>query len=483
MKNLMYALLAIALLSCSEQKREFEKKETPSKKHKKAVVSTLTPFYSLKGQTKKMSVQDFMKRDDIPGVRIVFVEKGEIAWSASYGFADLENKIKVDEMTVFTGASLSKPITTIAALSLVEKGLLNLDENVNNKLVGWKIPENDFTKKADVTLRNLIGHTSGIGRQFWSDYFPEDDIPTVEQMLAGEKPSTDLAIEFVYTPGEGFKYSNPGYMVIEELITDVTDKKFEDVVAELVFKPSGMNASSFAQPIPPDLMETKAVGYSSNLRPYPYKVFPFLAAGGIWTTPDDLGKFVITLLDDQKNDSNNMLSKEMADQVFNRGTRNDKLGLTLWNWKDDIVFRHTGHNYGFTSFIFGSVNKEQAIIVMSNGENTQDLFDHLQRSVAEEYQWDYFRPDVYEPFDLGGVDKNVFEGQFDWENNFVSVTNEHSTLFIQINNERHELIPISANEFLVPDRSLVLIYPENGEAKTLKIMKANGDNSEAVRVN
>ena len=374
MKNYIFALTAITCISCQENPDTLTEIET----HREAVTSNLTPFYSLKGQTKKMSVQDFIERDNIPGVRIVFVEKGEIVWSANYGFADLGNKIKVDEKTVFTGASLSKPITTITALSLVEKGLLNLDENVNNKLVGWKIPENYFTEKADVTLRNLIGHTSGLGRQFLSDYFQDEPAPTVEQMLKGEAPSVDPAIEFIYIPGEGYKYSNPGYMVIEELITDVTDEKFEDVVAELVFEPSGMTTSSFEQPIPADLMEFKAVGYSSNLQPYPYKVFPFLAAGGIWTTPDDLGRFVITLLDDQKNDSNNMLSKEMADQVFNRGTRNEKLGFTLWNRKDDIVFRHTGHNYGFTSFIFGSVNNEQAIVVMTNGENTQDLFSHLE---------------------------------------------------------------------------------------------------------
>lgn len=479
MKNYLFALTAITCISC------LEKPDTPTdiETHQEAVTNNLTPFYSLKGQTKKISVQDFIERDEIPGVRIVFVEKGEIAWSASYGFADLEKKIKVDEKTVFTGASLSKPITTITALSLVEKGLLDLDENVNNKLVGWKIPENDFTKKAGVTLRNLIGHTSGLGRQFLSDYFPDEPAPTVEQILKGVAPSIDPPIEFVYTPGDGYKYSNPGYMVIEELITDVTDKKFEDVVAELVFKPSGMKTSSFEQPIPADLMETKAIGYSSNLQPYPYKVFPFLAAGGIWTTPDDLGRFVFTLLDDQKNNSNKMLSKEMADQVFNRGTRNEKLGFTLWNSKDDIVFRHTGHNYGFTSFIFGSVNNEQAIIVMANGENTGDLFAHLQRSVAEEYKWEYFRPGVYEPFDLGDADKNVFEGQFDWESSFVKITNEYNDLFIQIDNERHKLIPVEKNQFLVPDRSILITFPVDKESIILKIRNETGDYSEAQRIN
>ncbi|MDH6254372.1 hypothetical protein M2347_004099 [Chryseobacterium sp. H1D6B] len=81
----------------------------------------------------------------------------------------------------------------------------------------------------------------------------------------------------------------------------------------------------------------------------------------------------ISLMEDYKTDSHVILSKEMSKNVFNKGEDKDKLVFSLWTYKNDIVFRYIGYSLGFTSFIFGSVDKDQAFIVMSSGENTQKI--------------------------------------------------------------------------------------------------------------
>ncbi|WP_298764075.1 serine hydrolase [uncultured Polaribacter sp.] len=482
MKKVFFILLVLSnLFSCQQPKENNSesKIEDPIILHREHIVNNLTPFYYLKNKIQPKRVEDVMQEYKVPGLRIVFVDKGKISWSKNYGYANLKDSIKIDDKTVFTGASLGKPITSVAALNLAEKGILNLDEDVNNKLKGWKVPTNEFTKKEKVTLRRLIGHTSGFNRYYGSNYMPYEKLPTIEQTLRGEKPSKHPAVKLISVPGSTYRYSNPGYLILEKLMEDVTNKKFEDIIDELVFKPSGMKNSSFIQPIPKRLLATKATGYSENLQPQPYNIITFKAAGGIWTTPDDLAKFTHTLLTDHHKGSHKLVSQKITKEIFNKGGNLKKLGFTLLNWKrdvEDIAFRHTGQNYGFTSVIFGSVEKEQAIIMMANGVNTQQLFDYIIRATAKEYNWDYFKPSAYEIYDNKGKDFNEYAGQYDWKNHFVIITNEHKKLFIQIDNQRHQLIPVDENTFLAPDISLLIILPKK-VGGSLVFLDENGDYS------
>jgi hypothetical protein len=174
----------------------------------------------------------------------------------------------------------------------------------------------------------------------------------------------------------------------------------------------------------------------------------------------------------------------MTTKVFNRGSRLEKLGFTLFNWDDDISFRHTGQNFGFTSFMFGSVNKDQSLIIMANGVNTHELFNLILNAVAVEYNWDYFKSNEYQPVDVSDKNLDVFTGNFDWNNEQIIITNEFDSLFLQINNERFELIPVGVNTFLAPESSLLVTFPENleDEIKIIRIWDGNNDNHELTKM-
>ncbi|MGB5317371.1 MAG: serine hydrolase domain-containing protein [Robiginitalea sp.] len=462
-KRILCSLIATSIISCNETVKEINDSAYYSSKadsiHAQHIENNLIPMYSVAGRVRKMSIPEMMEQDRIPGLSIAFVDNGQIAWTKHYGYASLEDSIPIASQTVFTGASLSKPVTAIAALHLVEKGLLNLDEDVNLKLKEWKVPETPLTDNEKVTLRRLIGHNAGIKNDLWSSYLPGEKVPTLNQMLAGEEPSVDPPTSVIHEPGSRVEYSNPGYSIIQKLLMDVSDDPFEPLMQSIIFDPSGMENSTFKQPIPDELMERRAVGYTEELTPYPYRLFPYLAAGGIWTTPSDLAKFMITLLNDYHKGSNTLISKEMAETVFRKNI--GRYVFTLWNWGDDIVFQHYGSNQGFNCFMYGSVDKNQGIVVMTNSDNSFGLFDYIQRAVNDEYQWEYVRPEILNPVttDLSWV--TPFLGSYNWRNDEVLLTQEDNALVFQRDAEKYVLTQTGERVFVLAEIPLKISIPES----------------------
>ena len=301
-------LITLIIFSACKQKKRSEIAPTDVNNDSIAQIEriekNLVPVHYLNGIDHKKSIPQLMEEDNIAGVSIAFFENGKISWQKTYGYSNLSDSIKVTPNTVFNGASLSKPVAALAGLNLVEQGFLTLNEDVNKYLEGWKVPENEFTEQEKVTLKRLISHTAGFERYVQSSYFPNEKLPTIDQMLSGEKPSVDPPVSVVYVPGQKQIYSNPGYSVIEKLIEDVTDKEFNDVMTELIFEPCDMTNSSFEQPVPKHLFHQMATGYTNDLEPYPYKLFPYKAAGGIWTTSTDLANFLVTVLEDHHASTN-----------------------------------------------------------------------------------------------------------------------------------------------------------------------------------
>ncbi len=116
-----------------------------------------------------------------PGVSIVFINNGRIEWARGYGVREAGKPEPVTTETLFQAGSISKPVTAVAALRLVQAGKLDLDEDVNRKLVSWKIPENDFTREKKVTLRELLSHSAGVNVSSFAGYLSGEQVPTLVQ--------------------------------------------------------------------------------------------------------------------------------------------------------------------------------------------------------------------------------------------------------------------------------------------------------------
>ena len=118
------------------------------------------------------SVAERMKNYGVLGLSVAVFDNGKIIWAKGYGLRSAALNQPVDAATAFQAASISKPVTTVASMRLVNKGLLKLDENINTYLRRWKVPDNEFTTDTKVTLRRIISHTAGLSVHGFMDIIP-----------------------------------------------------------------------------------------------------------------------------------------------------------------------------------------------------------------------------------------------------------------------------------------------------------------------
>jgi CubicO group peptidase (beta-lactamase class C family) len=111
---------------------------------------------------KRATLSERMSHYKIPGVSIALINENKIEWAKSYGVINVESRVPVTKESFFEAASTTKMLVAATALHFVEKGLLDLDADVNNYLKSWKIPESDLTKEKKITLRLLLTHQSGL---------------------------------------------------------------------------------------------------------------------------------------------------------------------------------------------------------------------------------------------------------------------------------------------------------------------------------
>jgi CubicO group peptidase (beta-lactamase class C family) len=182
----------------------------------------------------RASIAERMQHYGVPGVSIAVINDYQIEWAKGYGVLEVGGDELVAPDTLFHAGSCAKPVSAAAALTLVEKGLLDLDENVNDKMVSWQVPENEFTVEEKVTLRRLLSHSAGLQDGFTDrssndpepDYFAlsgEAPRVTIQQLLnAAPGVDVDGPTRVTRIPGTGYRYANSDYAILELLVNDVT---------------------------------------------------------------------------------------------------------------------------------------------------------------------------------------------------------------------------------------------------------------------
>ena len=149
-------------------------------------------------------------------------------------------------------------MTAVAALRLVDRGVLDLDRDVNDYLTGWRVPENDFTRDHPVTLRQLLSMTAGVGVPGYPGYEPGQKLPTLQQILDGAPPANSPPVRVEAIPGSRYAYSGGGFEIVQALIEATTKVKFQDALQDLLLRPAGMANSYFLQPLPGELVRRAA---------------------------------------------------------------------------------------------------------------------------------------------------------------------------------------------------------------------------------
>ena len=348
------------------------------------------------------NIDDRMRAYGVPGISIAIVDNGKIAWAKGYGVADSSSRRPVTTQTLFQAASISKPLSAMGALLLVQKGLVNLDDDVNAALKSWTIPANDLTRASPVTLRMLLNHTSGAVHSGLSSYPPYtagDDLPTLLQILKGELPARRGPIEIVSLPGRSFSYSGAGYEILQQVIVDVSGKPFEEFMQSEVLRPLGMTSSTFAQPLPESLLPIVATGHYAGGRAMPgrFRMSPELTAAGLWSTPTDIAKYLVNVQQSYAGAVEEPLKMGLTHQMLSPGLRNRGLGPAISGAGDFIRFGHDGFNEGFESSFVAYVNGGRGAVVMANSGFAFMLLKEILDSVRRVYEWPAYTATTQQP--------------------------------------------------------------------------------------
>jgi CubicO group peptidase (beta-lactamase class C family) len=430
----------------------------------------LMPF-SVKGEPKLMlKLAERMQFYKVPGVSVAVINNGKIEWAKGYGVQETGIKKGVTTETLFQAASISKPITAMAMLRLVQENKLNLDEDVNKKLVSWKVPDNDFTKEQKVTLRELLSHSASLTVSGFRGYAADEEIPTILQILDGLKPANSIPIRVDGTPNKDFRYAGGGYVVVQKLAEDVTKKPFPDFLQSEILKKLKMNHSTFQQ----QFRASAAIGHSSDGAKIKgnWHTYPELAAAGLWTTPTDLARFAIEIQKSKSGKSNKILSVEMVNEMLTPQIGGWGLGLDLRGKNQSARFGHGGGNEGYRSLMFAYSDSGQGAVVMTNSDNGYALAEEIMRSIANEYGWFEYLP---KEKIIVSVDRKILDsyaGQYKIAPNyFLNITNENGNLMSQMTGQpKSELFAESETNYFLKASETEIKFVKNTQGNVTELV-------------
>ncbi len=344
--------------------------------------------------TNRMSVLN------VPGVSIALIRNSGVVWSRGYGTTEAGSGMPVTCDTLFRIQSMTKTLTAVATLRLVEAGNLDLDTDVNEYLTSWAVPDSEFTVEQKVTLRRLLNHTSGLPE---TKHFRRDASvppPSLQQVLDGEPPAYNEAARVRAVPGTSHQYANLGYILIQQILEDVTSKPYASLLNDLVLEPLGMKNTTLA----PDLgSEHVAFGHSELGVPGAHRSCTLAQAHGeLFSTAGDLARLAVELLRGARGLPGILLESETVRMMLRPDPELDPatifgiadgqgLGLFLMGRGDDATFLCLGGGEGFLSAIVAKPHSDTAFVLLCNGANGWPLAIEVLNAIATEYgiEWGF----------------------------------------------------------------------------------------------
>jgi CubicO group peptidase (beta-lactamase class C family) len=431
------------------------------------------------------TLKDRMAAYHVPGVSIAVIHHGAIEWAQGFGVAQVGGS-PVTAEAMFQAGSISKPVAAMAALHLVEQGKLSLDSDVNQALTSWKIPASSAAPGAVVTLRELLSHTAGLTVHGFPGYAAGAPIPTLVQILDGEKPANTDPVRLEAAPRSRWKYSGGGYTVMQQLLLDVSHQPFPKLLHDTVLAPIAMTRSTYEQPLPVELRFGAATPYKAGGAPVQggFHIYPEMAAAGLWTTPTDLARYAIEIQRSLRGDANRVLSAEMTKLMLVAGQGNYGLGLAIGGSPKNPFFSHGGVDEGFEAVLVAYQQSGDGAVIMTNAQGGLLLANEILRSIASVYGWTDFHPIVRTSVKVDPTILSTYTGVYEltptWS---ITITLENGQLMAQATNQgKFLLFPESQSKFTtkVVDAQLEFFTTDAGQISHL-ILHWNGHDTRGER--
>jgi CubicO group peptidase (beta-lactamase class C family) len=308
-----------------------------------------------------------LDKDSINGsISAAIVSGNRIIWSKAFGYSNRTNKILADTTTIYRAGSISKSFTAFLMMQLVDEGVIKLTDPIE-----LYFPEirtlKGYADSTRITFLELASHTSGLSREPGLEHANEGRIEDWEKKLLASIPTT----YFESSPGTKFNYSNIGYGILGLALSRATGKPFTQLIQEKIFVPLQMKQSFYVVPDglraslamgmeggPSEIIDTESPKAEHDGRGYK------VPNGGIYSTPNDLAKFMISNLG-----YNFILSGQSLETMqTEKGPEPNKYGLGFMVFRNNQInmVGHNGQVLGYTAQFAFEKDSKFGVILMRN---------------------------------------------------------------------------------------------------------------------
>lgn len=318
--------------------------------------------------------EEAMAAYNVPGITLAVVKDGKLYYKKGYGYSDLENKIPVNpDTTLFRIGSVTKLFTATAAMQLYERGLLDVNDEVNKYLPGNEI---EYYQNKPIAIKHLLTHTAGFDERVINIIGSDVD----EELLdLGEYLKENMPIT-VREPGKIMQYSNHGLTLLGHIVENISGKKIDQYIEEEIFNKLHMEHSYYRYT--KDIEELTSKCYIYSKQQYKdVKILEVLThpAGSIVATSTDMAKFLMGHLESGK-----ILNKETLDSMNKTQFTNHEpiLGNCYGFYEvmrgNNRVVEHGGDTPGFTSLLSFAPEEKLGFFISANanqgGQELKEVF-------------------------------------------------------------------------------------------------------------
>lgn len=359
MKHIIYLLLLIVTAASAQTNKKVASKERD---------------YSF--LTDSLKIEQQLAQYKLPGFSVVVFENYKIVYSKQFGLKSANAKEWIDETTAFSTASISKPVTALLCYMLEEKGLINLDDPIDQYLKRWHLPKSKLTAHNSPTWRQFLNHTAGTTQDGFADHYEGDTIPTIKQSLLGQIPRYDKEINFLFTPGTSWQYSGGGYVIVQMALEDTLNKSIAELAQTYIFSPLGMKNTTMIQPNEKGFPSNVALVHDDDGKVIRtgLPITPQVGASGMWSTAADLAKLSIEIQNALRNKNNKVISHRIAKEVTAVTALKNAVGGWSYGWQKSFGYSNydwfacSGSNTGVGGNILATMTDGNGMVYLANGE-------------------------------------------------------------------------------------------------------------------
>ena len=339
--------------------------------------------------------EKIMQDEAVPGMAVAVINDGEIVSLKAYGYADIEKGRALTIDTPMNIASISKPIMGIGLLQLVDKGVLDLDADINTYLP-FKI-DNPNTEGEKITVRHLASHASGIADFYLeSDYTEDKDSATtlLEHIIGLLTPEgvryQDGKHYLKAMPGTSREYSNLAAGVAGAIAEELSGQSLHEYMSESLFRPLGMNQTNWL--ISANAPDVLAVRYDKGDKPYPHYGNPNYPDGGVNASIRDLTTLTLSIISGDLHSKHKLLSAVSFDEMLKLQLPEELSKRQRFFWRDrNGMTGHQGSDLGVATGLYFNPSSRDAIIILFNRDFDKGT-DAAMKKVAERAYVDMLAP-------------------------------------------------------------------------------------------